>query len=337
MRKENNNKTKLILDELRTLGLLEILYHLAYKMASSKNKHRFACLMMIEKERYYEKIGIDGAEQILEYLYLRYMNAILDLSNVKTFTEKIQYLKLMDMDELKCQLSDKFLVREWVHKKNCENLFMIPLINTSETYSQIDFSDLPEQFVLKMNHGSGMNYIVKEKSRLTQSDFNYMHDLFYWWKRCPFYADTMQLQYKNIKRKIVVEKYIEQMDLDLFDYKVHCFNGEPRFIQCIGSRNIKTHTGFQNNYDFEWNKLEWTFEDYPNFVKEIPKPECLDDMYNIAKKLSEGFIYVRVDLYEIDGKVYFGEMTFTPASGYYPYKGTWTYDMDIKLGKYIRL
>lgn len=130
---------------------------------------------------------------------------------------------------------------------------------------------------------------------------------------------------------------MRELDHSLYDYKIHCFNGRPAFIQCIGDRDLARHAGCQNNFDMEWNKLDWTFEDYPEFPYEVPKPQRLDKMIAYAEKLSAGFAYVRVDLYEIDNRVYFGEMTFTPASGLYPYRGTWTRELDERLGGWLRL
>ena len=140
-----------------------------------------------------------------------------------------------------------------------------------------------------------------------------------------------------MKPKIIAEKYIEQLDGQLYDYKFHCFNGKPIFIQCIGGRDLKKHTGFQNNYSLKWEKLDWTFEDYPQFPYNVEKPKALQEMIEIAERLSKDFLYVRIDLYDLKEKVLFGEMTFTPASGIYPYKGTWTKEKNAEIGRYLNL
>ncbi len=123
----------------------------------------------------------------------------------------------------------------------------------------------------------------------------------------------------------------------LYDYKIHCFNGVPQFIQFIGDRNLAKHSAFQSNYDMNWKRLDWVFEDYPAFLKSSEPPTRLRDMEKVAEKLSAGIEYVRVDLYEVNGKIYFGEMTLTPNSGLYKYRGTYSREKDEELGRWIPL
>ena len=241
-------------------------------------------------------------------------------------------MKLYDSTYEKTRFADKYLVREWI-KETIGERYLVPLLGVWDRFEDIDFDKLPENYVLKCNHGSGMNLVVKNNL-----DKEKARELFDKWMNTNYaFRAGLEMHYADMPRKIIAEKYIEEMDGSLYDYKIHCFGGEPKFIQCIGDRDLKKHTGYQMNYDTEWHELDWTFEDYPRFPYEVAKPVCLDEMLDVAKKLSAGFSYVRVDLYEIKGNVLFGEMTFTPASGNYRYQGSFTRDVDMRLGEMIEL
>ncbi len=270
------------------------------------------------------------AELVVQYgVFADYFKRKFDLSDPKTFTDKIQWLKLHgDIDRL-TGLADKVTVREWVKERIGEE-HLIPVVGGPwDNTKDIKPDMLPERFVLKGNQGSGMNFVVKDKRidaavalKLAGSWINTL----YGWK-------GVERQYFGISPLIYAEKYMEDDSGGLVDYKVHCFQGKPRFMQVIGNRDLQLHTAYQKNYDFEWKDCGWVFEDYPAYDHPLPKPGCLDEIYEVAKKLSEDFQYVRVDLYVVDNKVYFGEMTFTPADGRYPYKGTWTRELDLSLGE----
>lgn len=285
------------------------------------------------RDNKYKKMSLEQIENHIRHQYKKKMKTELDLVNPQTFTEKIQWLKLYGCTEEKTTLSDKYLVREWI-KNTIGEEYLIPLIGAWDSFEEITFDKLPEKFCLKMNHGSSMNFVVLDKEKMNFSDAK---NRFHLWEKRPFYAGTFETQYYGIQRKIIAEKYICEIDNNLFDYKFHCFDGKPMFIQCIGDRDLKAHKGYQNNFDLDWNKLDWTFEDYPSFIKEIHEPKNLEKMIELASKLSSGFNYVRVDLYNINGKIYFGEMTFTPASGIYPYRKSWTKALDKKLGDMLKL
>lgn len=258
----------------------------------------------------------------------------LDFDNPKNFTQKIQWLKIFDSTEIKGFLSDKYLVRDYVAKVVGEE-HLVPLLGVWSEPEEIDFEKLPDRFVLKATHGSGWNIIVKDKSSLDQQKT--IETLKTWLKTDYSMIYGFELQYRHCIPQIIAEEYIEELSGGLYDYKVHCFGGHPVFIQCIGDRGLKEHSGFQDNFDLEWNKLDWIFEDYPHFPYDVNRPEHFEELLSIAEDLAVGFEYVRVDLYEIGDTIYFGEMTFTPASGAYPYKGSWTEDRDRELGDLIRL
>lgn len=314
--------------EIRKFGLNEMIHHINYRINGSEKSFTD---MYIQREKYYEKLNDIQLLNEIAVFYSKVMGRSMNCDNPVTFTEKIQLLKLFDKNPLKAELADKFAVRKWI-KDIIGDKYLVPLIGVWNDIHDIDFSVMPEQFCIKMNHGSGMNYVVKNKC-----DINYkeLYRLFDTWQQRPFEAISFERHYKKIERKVIVERYIEELSGGLFDYKFHCFNGKPVFVQCIGNRNLKAHTGYQNNYDVNWNSLDWIFEDYPAFPYTVPRPERLEEMVEVVTKLSNGFKYVRVDLYDLEDKVLFGEMTFTPGSGLYPYKGTWTYDKDIELGQLI--
>lgn len=148
---------------------------------------------------------------------------------------------------------------------------------------------------------------------------------------------SLELHYKDIKPKIIAEKYIEEIDGNLFDYKVHCFHGKPTYIQVIGNRDLKSHSGLQLVYDFNWNEQDWSFGDYPKYREGLKRPSMLEELYRLSRILCEEFEYVRVDFYIILEQILFGEMTFTPGSGFYRYNDDWTLETDLMLGNIIIL
>lgn len=319
-------------DELRFFGPKEVLYHiLLHRRIGNKEKYRTLYLMELDKK--YAGLSKKQLADALKRQYENIVHRYLDYDQPLAFTEKIQWIKMFDNNQKKTELADKYAVRAWIIHQIGEQ-YLIPLIGVWDDFDKIDFSKLPSQFCLKTNHGSAMNLVVKDKEQL---NVNEAAVLFNWWLMRPFWAGSIEPHYRIMPRKIIAEKYIEEMSGGLNDYKIHCFNGKPMFIQCIGDRDLKAHTGHQQNFDIDWNPLDWIFEDYPCFPNTVERPSCLTEMVSIAKKLAHGFTYVRVDLYEISGKVFFGEMTFTPASGFYPYRGTWTSEKDLELGSQLVL
>lgn len=268
--------------------------------------------------------------QILGKIYYIATGNNLNLSTPKTFNEKIQWLKLYDTTPIKTLLADKYSVREWIKEKIGEE-YLIPLLGVWNKIEDIDFTLLPDKFVLKANHGSGMNIIVKNKKDL---DRKMIEKNLYTWLKTNYAFGSLELQYAKIPRKIIAEQYIEEVDGNLHDYKIHCFNGIPTYIQVIGNRDIRKHVAYEAFYDVNWIQQPFTYT-YPRYEKMIEKPKCLEQMLSIAQKLSEGFIYVRVDLYVLDNcNIKFGEMTFTPASGLDKWQPT---SIDEKLGQLIKL
>ena len=271
---------------------------------------------------------------LLDERFQQRMGKPLDLNNLRTFTEKMQWIKIYDATPLKSRLADKYLVRRWIADKIGEQ-YLIPLLGVWDDFDDIDFDELPDQFVLKCNHGSAMNIIVRDKKSF---DKQRAREKINAWLAVDFGAQLgLELHYSRIKRKIIAEKYITDMGDGVIDYKFHCFSGEPKFVQVIGDRDFAKHTRYQKFCDLNYNDIGAMFEDYPHFPYDVPKPKEFETMKTFSKILSKGFCYVRVDFYEIDGKLLFGEMTFTSDSGYLPHKKTWTYERDAEIGSLLTL
>lgn len=246
----------------------------------------------------------------------------------KTYNEKIQWIKINGNIELMTKLADKYKVRDWVKDRIGEQ-YLIPFLGVWENPNEIDFDSLPNCFVLKANYSCGMNIIVKNKNNINKE---LIISQLTKWMNLTYGYTWFETQYIQIPKRIIAEKYIEQLDGGLIDYKIHCFNGEPQFVQIIGDRN--GHTGRQAFMDIHWNKLNFSTGDYPLYEHDLERPVCFEEMIEVSRKLSKEFYYVRVDLYEIDGKVKFGELTFTPYAGLYNWNPPET---NIQLGKMIKL
>ena len=244
-------------------------------------------------------------------LAARYEAAIghkLNWDILQTYTEKMQWAKLYDKNPLKATLTDKYLVREWV-EKTIGGEYLIPLLGVWDNFEDIDFSELPDRFVLKTNHGSGTNLIVKDKSKLNLKRAKRMFDD---WMNIDYaYNSNFEMHYTDIKPKIIAEKYMETSTGELPDYKFLCFGGKPYYCW-VDCGRFTNHT--RNVYDLDWKLQSWS-QCHPINEVIIEKPAKFETMVMLAQKLSEGLSHVRVDFYNIDGNIYFGEMTFTNASG----------------------
>lgn len=252
------------------------------------------------------------------------MGHALDWDNLQTYTEKMQWEKLYDKNPLKALLADKYRVREWVTEKIGDE-YLIPLLGVWDSFSEIDFSLLPDQFVLKTNHGTGTNLIVKDKKKLNYKQAKRCFDD---WMNMDFaFVNNYQMHYSEINRKIIAEKYLETDRGELQDYKFLCFDGNPVFCWVdLGRYSNHTRTVF----DMNWQLQPWTQANYGISKEPIPKPKNFNKMKEIATILSAGFSHVRVDLYNVNGQIYFGEMTFTNGSGFDPIVPS---QYDLVLGK----
>lgn len=270
--------------------------------------------------KYYflKNMQADKHISFLEKEYKKRTGEELDIENPKKYTEKIQYAKTYLNTPLKTRLSDKYLVRDWVTEKIGYE-YLIPLLGVWDSFSEINFEELPNRFVLKTNSGSGTNLIVKDKSQL---DYKEAKKKFDKWMNTNFaYYGDIQLHYKDIEPKIIAEKYIEDSSDNLPEYKFLCFNGKVYYCWFIVTESGEE---YRNVYGLDWNIQPWSINNiYDKYPEPLPEPQNFDKMIEISKILSEGFSHVRVDLYDVDGEIYFGEMTFTSGGGYsliYPEK-----------------
>jgi hypothetical protein len=297
--------------------LKKIIFKIAYRISFSSYKY----CQSLPPEKY---------ESALKRWYFISTGKKLDLDSPRTFNEKIQWLKLHDSTPLKTRLADKYLARDWIKEKAGEE-YLIPLLGVWDKFDDIDFDTLPDRFALKANHGSGWNIVVRDKSKLNipQARENFGQ----WLKTNYAFKSGFELHYKDIKPKIIAEEYIENPDgNDLYDYKFYCFNGEPVYIWLAVGRGTP-HLQW-DIYDLEWNLQPLKNGFYPNIHKKPGKPQKLAEMIDLVKKLCADFVFVRVDLYYVDSKIYVGELTFTPASGI----KAWSPDSyDLTYGEMLRL
>ena len=240
------------------------------------------------------------------------MKKKLNLDNPVTMNEKLQWLKLNNRNDRLTKLVDKYEVREYIKEVLGEE-YLIPLIGAWDDPDDIDFDALPEKFVLKCNHNSGLGMcICKDKSKL---DIEKARKLLKKGIKQNYYKTGREWPYKNVKRKILCEKYITDDGKDcLTDYKFYCFNGKVDVVLLCIDRDIGD-TKFYF-FDREWNLKRYNIrgKNAPEGFT-LPKPEGIDEMFEIAEKLSKGHAFVRVDLYYSNKQVYFGELTFYPQSG----------------------
>ena len=239
-----------------------------------------------------------------------------DLENPKTLNEKMQWLKLYDRTPLHTMCADKYKVREYVAEKVGEQ-YLVPLVFSSQKVEDISSHNLPGYPVaVKTNHDSGGAEIIRNKAKV---NYKKLQKKIKERLNVNYFYRSKEWQYKNITAKIIVEKLLLCSDGKIpNDYKFHCFHGEPKVVYVSVDREGKNK---RNIYDINWIPLFFTWaakeKDIANLRgEEIPKPENYEKMIELAKKLSSPFKYVRVDLYNAGGAIYFGEMTFHQGSGF---------------------
>lgn len=287
---------KKIKNFLKKLNIDEkILYY--YKMIN--------CFFISDKE-YYKR------------MYYKIFNRELNIFNPKTFNEKIIKRILFDENPSYAKLTDKFLVRDYIKNKIGEK-YLIKLYGVYNSIDEINFRELPNQFVLKCTHDSGSVIICNNKE-----EFNFTEarkKLKFYLKR-NFYYMSREKHYKNIIPRIICEEKLK----DSTDFKIHCFNGKPFYLEVVYDREKKIR---RNIYNIHWELMPFQFGEDKNTEEEKEKPEKLSEILWCAEKLSQDFDYCRVDLYNNNGQIKFGEITFTPCSGLDKIK----FEIDLHLGE----
>ncbi len=275
---------------------------------------------------FYEKLKKSDLE-FTKGFYKSAFQKELNIDTPLTYNEKINWLKLNNRALILCNLTDKIKVREYVAKTVGEK-YLIPLLNVFDTINEFKIDGFPNYpFIVKTNHDSGSYFIVKDKSDIDLQDLKLELDR----SLCKnFYFRFREWQYKNIEPKILVEKLLLDFKGKVpNDYKFHCSNGRLLFIQVDSDRELGH---YRNNYDENWNLLP-----FEKGIQSGPiqnKPNALNEMIFVAKRLSENFAFTRVDLYECNDQVFFGEITFTPGAGtskFYPEEYDQIYGAQIEL------
>lgn len=252
-------------------------------------------------------------EKYLRKKFKASMGKPLDLAQPRTFNEKLQWLKLYDRKPEYTMMVDKYLVRDYIARQLGEE-YLIPLLGVWEDPDEIDFDALPNQFVLKCNHNSGLGMcICKDKSKL---DIPKVKKELRKGLKQNYYLTGREWPYKDVPRKIICEQYMTDGGEGLADYKFYCFGGKPTYCQVITDRNTEEHIDF---FDMDWEHLEFTglaLPHKPFSNTPIPIPISFETMKQFAETLSKNIPFLRVDFYEVNGHLYFGELTFYPASGF---------------------
>ena len=258
----------------------------------------------------------------LKLLYRFKMGHRLELKNPQTFTEKLQWLKLYNRKPEYTKMVDKYAVKEYVANIIGEE-YIIPTLGVWDKPEDIDWDSLPNQFVLKTTHGGGGGGVVICKDKTTFDKTTAIAKL----KKSmasDIYSGLREWPYKNVLKRIIAEKFMapekSPAPNDLPDYKFFCFNGEPKYCQVIRDRHTKETIDF---YDMDWNHQEFVgllpqsniADSISNGLTSVARPKNLEEMKEICRKLADSKTFVRVDLYVIDDKSYFGELTLYPASG----------------------
>lgn len=248
----------------------------------------------------------------LQLMFRCKMGYKLDLSNPKSFSEKIQWLKLNNRNPLYTTLVDKYAVKNYIAKIIGED-HIIPILGVWNSAEKIDFDTLPNKFVLKTTNGGGGNVLVC-KNKLTLNREASIKKMDMQLKQRSIYKTYREWPYKNVPPRIIAEKYMEDENGELNDYKFFCFNGKPQYCQVIRDRFTKETIDF---YDLEWNHMPFVGLNpvVENGLNPVEKPRCLKALIEACENLSKGIPFVRVDFFVINNQFYFGEMTFYPASG----------------------
>ena len=243
----------------------------------------------------------------LKQIWLLKNKKPLNLDRPKTFDEKIQWLKIYDSTPIKTLLSDKYLMRDWITEKIGEE-FLVPLLGIYNKFKDIDFEKLPNKFVIKCNHGSGYKINVKEKSQLNLTEAKIKIDK--WMNENYAFHSTLDLEYRDIKHKIIIEKYIDNKS-DLKNYELYCFNGIPKLILAESKRCQNRSFNF---YNLNSNILSFKVKNGYKIFSSFEKDKYIMKMVELASILSVGFIFVKVQFYRINSKIYFNKMAFTTSS-----------------------
>lgn len=274
---------------------------------------------------YYEKRKYEIQNNYIDFLkkdFRKNLGYELHLDHPITFNEKLQWLKVHYRDPIMTQCADKYEVRKLIEEK-IGSSYLVPLLGVYDHAEEINPETLPNQFVLKPNHSSGRVILCRDKSKL---DWHKIRETLNGWLKENFYYWGGEWVYKDIKPKIICEHFLQG---EMVDYKFLCFYGKPQMLFTCSERETGLKVTF---FDMNFKKLPF-IRKYPSSDK-MKKPEFFDDMVRCAKILSQRFPFVRVDFYENEGHLYFGELTFFPGNGMEWFKPV---EWDKKIGELLDL
>lgn len=263
----------------------------------------------------------------LSAVYYVLLGRRLHLDDPKTFTEKLQWLKLYYYRPESTEMVDKHLAKKWIADRIGED-YIVPTLGVWERFEDIDFDSLPDRFVLKCNHDNGSVVVCKDKS---QFDIHAAKEKLNRCMRRDFYAQTREWPYKNVSRRIIAETYLDDGSGDLKDYKFLCFDGVPRVMYVVGNRSVGLTTDY---YDMDFHFLPIVSRDGGPSGISREKPALFEEMKRIASILSAGFPHLRVDFYCVRDHLYCGELTFFVSSGY---DDLFSLEWDRKFGDWLTL
>lgn len=282
------------------------------KEALKQNRPIFYTIKLTKKLTAKLKHALFSDKFLIERHYKRVFNRSIDLANPKTLNEKIQWLKLYDRKEIYTTLADKYAVREWLAKRFGEQ-YLILLLFTTTNWREITPENIPDvPCIIKANHSAGTNFICRDKSSI---NWHLLQNYCMGWLMSNHYDSSQEWQYKNIPPRIIVEKLLLTHEGKLpNDYKLEFFNGKLEFIYCSIDREGEN---FRKICSKNWETLPFTWGRHINKSEfEIEPPASFPEMLEIGSKIARLFRYVRVDFYDVDGKLYYGEITLHHGSGY---------------------
>ncbi len=266
----------------------------------------------------------------LNIIFRRLFRKNINWSNPQSYNEKIQWLKIYNRKPLYSVLVDKYEVKKYVANKIGDE-YIIPTLGIWDRFDDIDFENLPDQFVLKCTHDSGGIVICRDKRKF---DVQKAREVICRSLSKNYYYRGREWPYKNVKPRIIAEQYMEdQKTGELRDYKFFVFDGKVKALYIASQRQSESEETKFDFFDEEFNHLDFT-NGHPNATNVIEKPVCFDKMKELASVLSSGILHVRVDFYEVNGKVLFGEFTFFHMGGFMPFKpNKW----DYTFGEWLKL
>jgi glycosyltransferase involved in cell wall biosynthesis len=311
---------------LRVMGRNHYNYVKKYHTVVNIEVFKIAVKNMLNRTRDQKRLSYKYDKWFVNKQYFKTFNKNINWQNPQTYNEKLCVKKISKEIEDWWIYADKWEVRKFV-KKTIGKQYLVKSFGVFNKVEEINFNKLPNQYILKATHGSGWTIICKNKSDFDQEKT--ITEIKKWLK-INYYRKYKERQYKKIKPKIICEKYLEESNGQLSDYKIFCFDGQPKFIHFDINRFAKHRRNF---YDLNWKKLPF-YQSCSEIIKKVPKPKHLSIMIKLAKKLSAQFDHARIDFYEVNNRVYFSEITFTQYSGTHEFTPP---KYDLILGKYFKL